>query len=345
MGDSIEKFLKPTGKIIVLAYPDTFVTVSDEWICKFLPLVGLGTRKYIKAGHAALILIENQTCEARYFDFGRYITPKGYGRVRGANTDVELEIPFKAQLGADESLENVEDFLLWLDANPHKTHGEGRLLASVCEVVNFEIAEDHIMNLQRRGSVLYGAFSKTESNCSRFVTDTILAATREKGIRKALNFNKLFTPSTVGNVEKAATSAIIYEVQNGKVGAFNSSAFKENLKNYFHKKRPSSENIILPTLPKTVQKLSGTGSSAWFDLITERLPEDHFRIKRYNDWHEVDFDGVYKALDKFDVEKTFHFTYDSHCAYCHILQFDKKIRFEKVASYSNFNSLQKARSA
>ena len=83
----------------MLAYPDTFVTMSDEWICKLLPLVGLGTRDYIKAGHAALILIENRTGVARYFDFGRYVTPKGHGRVRGANTDAELEIPFKAEIG------------------------------------------------------------------------------------------------------------------------------------------------------------------------------------------------------------------------------------------------------
>jgi hypothetical protein len=335
--------LKNTGKIIVLAYPDTFVSVSDEWICKFLPLVGLGTREYIKAGHAALVLIENESCEARYFDFGRYVTPKGYGRVRSAVTDAELALPMKAVIGENNLLQNTDEFLIWLDAHPQKTHGEGRLLASVCESVNFELAEEFILNLQQKGSVRYGAFGFTESNCSRFVTDTLIAATHEKEVQKALKFNKLFTPSTIGNVEKAASSAKVFEVQNGEIRLFNSSAFKENLRNYFHKNRPPAEVGNLPKLPKKAQKLTGTGSSAWFELIAESLPENHFRIKRYNNLRELDFDGVYIASEYFESSKPFSFTYDSHCEYCHILQNDKKIKFTNVKSYAHFNSSQKSR--
>ena len=88
--------------------------MSDELLVKLLPLVGLGTGNYIKAGHAALVLIENKTGKATYYDFGRYITPKGYGRVRGQNTDVELAIPFKAKIKNDQ-LKNLDQFLLWLD--------------------------------------------------------------------------------------------------------------------------------------------------------------------------------------------------------------------------------------
>jgi len=333
--------LKPTGKIIVLAHPDTFVKVTEEWICKFLPLVGLGTREYIKAGHAALVLIENETGNAFYYDFGRYVTPVGYGRVRGANTDAELEIPFKATFTDNNSLKNFKEFLLWLDANPEITHGEGRLLASVCDLVDYDKAKKHILNLQYRGSVLYGAFSKTESNCSRFVTDTLLAATKEKGIRKALKFNKLFTPSTVGNVEKAATKAVVFQVQEGVISEFNSSAFKENLKNYFHKNRPEKKEKDLPKLPINAQKLEGAGSSAWFELLSEKLPLNHFRIKRYNELHVMDFDGIYEASEVFDEKLPFRFTYDSHCEVCHILQSDKKIKFLKVASFASFNSSQK----
>lgn len=337
--------MKITGKIIVLAYPDTFVTVSDEWICKFLPLVGLGTREYIKAGHAALILIENKTQQARYYDFGRYVTPVGYGRVRGANTDAELEIPFRAKIDADKLLQNLDEFLLWLDANPQKTHGEGRLLASLCETVNFKTAQKHILKLQQKGSVRYGAFSRTESNCSRFVTDTILASTKERNIHKALKFNKLFTPSAIGNVEKAATSVAVYQVEGGEISKFSSSAFKENLKNYFHKNRPPSKKVELPLLPGNAQKLSGTGSSAWFELTPDKLPNNQFRIKRYNDLHVLDFDGIYEASEEFDPSKEYRFTYDSNCAYCYILQKNKKIRFNRVAVYSTVNSSQKVRSA
>ena len=337
------------GKIIVLAYPDTFVTMSDEWICKFLPLVGLGTWEYIKAGHAALILIENKTGEARYFDFGRYVTPKGTGRVRGANTDVELRIPFSAEISStDQRLLNLDQFLKWLDANPDRTHGDGRLLASVCDVINFEKAEGHIRRLQARGSIPYGAFHKTGSNCSRFVTDTILAATAEKKIIKALKFNKKFTPSGVGNVEKAALGEV-YEVFDGTVQPFKGSAFKENLVNYFGRKRGvdsfSSEDELTKILPKGAQLLKGIGSSAWFELVSDdQLPKFHFRIRRYNDLGKEDFDGVYYS-EELKKDNKFEFTYDSNCAYCHVIQNEKKIKLEVVADYTMFNSSQKVRSA
>jgi len=124
--------------------------------------------------------------------------------VRGANTDAELEIPFAAQINKQGALLNHAEFALWLDANPQRTHGEGRLLTSVCDAVDYQKANLFIENLQAEGSIPYSAFGKNGSNCARFVTDTILAATEDKLIVKALLFNKKFTPSTVGNVEKAA---------------------------------------------------------------------------------------------------------------------------------------------
>jgi len=341
-----------TGKIIVLAYPDTFVTVSDEWICKLLPLAGLGTRSFIKAGHAAMILIENKTGDARYYDFGRYITPKGYGRARSAYTDAELTIGFSAQISENNVLTNLSEFLLWLDANPLKTHGEGRLLASVCDEIDFQKAEEYILDIQKRGSIPYGAFDKSASNCARFVTETILTATSEKKIVKGLNFNKKFTPSAVGNVEKAAASGSVYEVFNGEISLFKGSAFRENLINYFDKTKSklsrsslvngSSYALLLPIM---AQKLSGTGSNAWFELTSEEeLPKYHFRIKRYNDLHKVDFDGVFFSTT-FDITEPFEFTYDSHCAFCHILQKNERIKLECIASYEEFSSSRKVRSA
>lgn len=340
-----------TGKIIVLAFPDTFVTMSTEWICKLLPLVGLGTTEYIKAGHAAMVLIENKSGKAQYFDFGRYVTPKGYGRVRGANTDAELRIPFTAIISEEGKVLNLDQILLWLDANPQKTHGEGRMLASVCDVIDYKKAETYIAQLQHKGSIPYGAFEKKGSNCARFVTDTILAATEDVKIRKALHFNKKFTPSTVGNVEKAASNAEVFEVFKGTIRPFTGSAFKENLTNYFHRKKADSSTInpSVATLEllnnKALQKLEGTGSSAWFEIMgSTELPEHHFNIRRYNELGEVDFDGVYVS-EALDPSQPFQFTYDSHCAFCHILQHNIKIKLDGLGSLASFNLAQKLRSA
>ena len=338
--------MKATGKIIVCAYPDTFVKVSTEWVCKLLPLLGLGTREYIKAGHAALVLIENATGKARYFDFGRYVTPEGHGRVRGENTDAELHFPIEAKISSNGELQNIAEMLNWLEGNPLKTHGQGRLLASVCDAIDFDTAYNFIISLQQQGSIPYGAFNKTGSNCSRFVTDTILTATSDKSIIKALNFNKKFTPSTVGNVEKAAVLNEVYEILNGKIRIFDGSALRENLKNYFHKKKPSSDTQKIFKLPPSAQKLVGTGSNAWFEILEEKLPKDHFRIRRYNDISEIDFDGIYRASEKFDASETYVFTYDSHCGYCHVVQKEKKIKFEVVNTYTDFlNSWRKVHSA
>ncbi|GEQ87068.1 hypothetical protein ULMS_25760 [Patiriisocius marinistellae] len=338
-----------TGKIIVLAFPDTFVKMSTEFICKILPLVGLGTREYIKAGHAALVLIENETGEACYFDFGRYVTPPGNGRVRGANTDAELKIPFKAKIDINNQLKNIEEFLIWLDANPQKTHGSGRLLASVCDAVNFKKAQEYINQLQGRGSMVYAAFDKTGSNCSRFVTDTILASTDDLKLIKSLNFNKKFTPSTVGNVEKAAIENSVFQVFNGVVSPFKSSALKENLTNYFDKRVPEnvshvSEKDLKEFEEKGFSKLEGTGSVAWFEVVKEKMPKNHFRIRRYSQQLEVDYDGVYVS-SSFDSSKPFKFTYDSHCAYCHVVQNGKKIKLKNKQSFASFNSSQKQHSA
>lgn len=44
--------------MLVLAYPETVVRVSDEWFCPLLPYVGIGSKNFVRAGHAALVLIE-----------------------------------------------------------------------------------------------------------------------------------------------------------------------------------------------------------------------------------------------------------------------------------------------
>ncbi len=331
-----------------MAYPDTFVRVSEEWVCKVLPYFGIGTKEYLKAGHAALVLIENETGHAAYYDFGRYITPKGKGRVRSAVTDAELEIPFKARIDDLGQLLNLKDLLLWLEANPKKTHGDGRLVASVCDEVDHEAAKNYILSLQGRGSIPYGAFVKEGSNCSRFVTDTILASTNNKKIISALKKNKQFTPSTVGNVEKAA-SEVVYQVHDGDIRTYNSSALKENLTNYFHKKPKTVVPAAGQTagkVPKNAHYLEGIGSGAFFTLHDEHTSLGAYRIKRYAEDGVKDFEGVFKVSDfSFDSSLPFQFVYDSNCNYCHVEQLKKIFRFDLVKEQQVINSVREAHSA
>lgn len=324
--------MKHTGKIIVLAYPDTYVLHSNEWFCKVLPWIGLGTREYIKAGHAALVLIDDRTGEARYYDFGRYITPYGFGRVRSRETDAELHLPLRAEFDNGGVLGNLDEFLVWLDAHPDRTHGSGRLLASVCASVEWEKAFGFVSDLQERGSIPYGAFVRNGSNCSRFVTDTLLASNWDSSVKRLLRRNKRFTPSTVGNVEKASTDGSVFQVQNGEVRRYSGSALRENLRNYFDRKRPESDLDISfnEMLTRRAQRLDGIGSGAWFELVDDALPGGRYRIRRYNDRGVMDHEAIYHSTE-LDSSRPFQFTYDSHCAYCHVVQDGKTIRLDNLS--------------
>ena len=71
--------MNSTGIMLVLAYPETVVRVSDEWFSPLLPYVGIGKKDFVRAGHAALVLIDKSSGVLEYHDFGRYITSLGTG--------------------------------------------------------------------------------------------------------------------------------------------------------------------------------------------------------------------------------------------------------------------------
>jgi len=333
--------LKYTGKIIALAFPDTFVKLSDERLVSWIVKSGLaGKGDYIKAGHAALVLIENETGNAEYYDFGRYVTPRGKGRVRSALTDVELAIPFKAVLSRTKELQNLHEFLVWLEGNPQKTHGMGRLVASVCDYIDYQKSKAFIQELQEQGSLPYKALpalGKVSSNCSRLVTDTILAGTDQAKIRRCLKRNRIFSPSTVGNVEKSALRGQIHEVLKGHVKPYQGTAFRENITNYFDRDIPSAQNTVLKNHSSTsisahAQYLSGIGCGAYF-LLKEAIANGTrlFQIERFTEHGEQDFIGIFEVDDlAFDSKAPYQFVYDSNCSYCHVEQTSQRFRFDLV---------------
>ncbi len=70
-----------------------------------------------------------------------------------------------------------------------------------------------------------------------------------------------------------------------------------------------------------------------------------YKIKRYNDFHEVDYVGVYETNDDFNVFEEFQITYDSHCEFCHVIQKGEKIKLQKIKTCPEFRILQKVASA
>ena len=325
-----------TGIIITLAFPDTIVRISDERIAPYLKYINVGCKNYIRAGHAALILIDIQTGDLEYYDFGRYTCTHGYGRVRGKTTDNELDFPLKAEI-KEGQIVNLKEILTFLATNPKLTHGDGKLVASVCSAINYKMAKEFIIELQHKYFVRYGAFLKKGSNCSRFVTDILIVSINIKNKAKKLIKSKRFTPSTVGNVVIADTEQMVYELsESGAISEFTSTPKAENRRCFLDKLSGYEPNLIGNLKPRPIEKiakhaqwLEGIGAGAWFELYeTENSLE--YNYKRISPYGNVDVDAIFKVLENgFNYHNDYKFIHYSNCKFFHIKQNGSVYRFER----------------
>ncbi|WP_406682970.1 hypothetical protein N1F78_09760 [Seonamhaeicola sp. MEBiC1930] len=332
-----------TGIILTLAYPETIVMVSEEWFSPYLRFLGVGKKNYLRAGHAALVLIDKETGVLEYHDFGRYITPEPTGRVRGRDTDNELHFPIKAEIENDE-IKNLNDILEFLATHPKLTHGDGKLVASVCHTIDYKKARTHITGMQEKHFIRYAAFIKEACNCARFVTDSLIASVTDKEIKERLVKSKWFTPSTVGNVLLADARNYSYEVsETGEISKFTGSQKSENIRCFLDKLRGHRVNLVGTLEPKhndevneNGQWLSGIAAGAWFELH----PTDNelvYRFRRISPYGNIDVDAIYKVQNHgFVFQESYEFVHYSNCKFFHVKQSGVVFRFERV-----INSQQK----
>lgn len=326
-----------TGIILTMAYPETIVMVADEWYSPFLRYLGIGKKDYLRAGHAALVLIDKSTGVLEYHDFGRYITPEPTGRVRGKETDNELNFPLFANIKNDKIV-NLNEILEFLATQPKLTHGDGKLVVSICNAINYEKARKHITEIQNKHFIRYAAFIKNACNCARFVTDSLIASVTNSKIKKALINSKWFTPSTVGNVLLADTENHIYEVtQHGKISEFEGSQKSENLRCFLDRLKDHKVNLVGTIKPKQnkvkaehAQWLSGIAAGAWFELY-ETENESDYRFRRVSPYGNIDCDAVFRIDDiSFDYNLPYEFVHYSNCKFFNVKQAETIFRFEKV---------------
>jgi len=327
-----------SGIIITLAYPETIVMVADEWYSPFLKYLGIGKKNYLRAGHAALVLIDKKTGVLEYHDFGRYITPEPMGRVRGRDTDKELDFPIKAELEHD-TIKNLDDILRFLGTQPKLTHGDGKLVASVCNMINYERARNHINNMQNQHFIRYAAFVKDACNCARFVTDSLIESITDEDIKKKLTKSKWFTPSTVGNVLLSNTEKYPFEVSeiDGVISEFKGSQKSENLRCFLDKLKNHKVNLVGTLKPRAIeglsvnaQWLSGIAAGAWFELhITDKALE--YRFRRISPYGNIDIDAIFKVENEtFSYDLGYEFVHYSNCKFFRVKQNEKIFRFNKV---------------
>ena len=323
--------------IVILSYPDTIVRPAYwERSSIIWPKIGVGGKHAVQAGHAALLLIKKNKTEINYFDFGRYMTSYGNGRVRSVTTDVELLIPIQAKY-EEGILVNINEILLWLDKHPEKTHGEGRLVASINYKINYLKAKNFIEGLISKKEIPYGAFIKKGSNCARFVNDTIIEATTNKKTRAQLKTSNIFTPSPIGTVIKGTSDNIIYKIENQKIELYeNRSILKEYRSSFFNKfdlqpnligtEKPNKEIFNL----ENATWISGIGSGAWFK-IEEHLNNLNYRVSRYTVDGIKDFESDFIIdNDSFNLKEDYAFIHPTNCNEVFVLQNGKNYYLKRV---------------
>ncbi|UZJ65769.1 hypothetical protein OKW96_06270 [Sphingobacterium sp. KU25419] len=71
---------------LILSWPDATIRGDEKWMM-FFKKIGIVKNLNFKVGHTGVVLISAKTGELLYYDFGRYISPRGYGRARSKDSD------------------------------------------------------------------------------------------------------------------------------------------------------------------------------------------------------------------------------------------------------------------
>ena len=193
--------------IIVLAWPEGMVAAAGGWYDKVLSTNG----KY-RVGHSALILVNTATNQLNYFDFGRYHSPFGFGRVRDLETDPDILLKSKPLI-LGNSIDNIKEILLEI-SNLKATHGHGTLYASILKNIDFNKAYEKAKEMQNMGLISYGPVVLTGTNCSRFVASIMRASKPHWLTKLRLRLPFCLSPSPKRNISIANSSYHVVNMKN-----------------------------------------------------------------------------------------------------------------------------------
>ena len=193
--------------IIVLAWPEGMVAAAGSWYDKVFSTNG----KY-RVGHSALILVNSTNNKMSYFDFGRYHSPFGFGRVRDLDTDPDISLK-SSPIISEHSIDNIKEILLEI-SNLKATHGHGRLYSSILQNIDFNSAFTKAKEMQNRGLISYGPIVLSGTNCSRFVSSIMLASKPHWLTRLRLKYPFCLSPSPKRNISIANSNYHVVDKEN-----------------------------------------------------------------------------------------------------------------------------------
>jgi hypothetical protein len=312
-----------TGFAIAIAWPETYCKQPGYWYDSLSNFIGLSDHHYYKVGHAALVLVDYETCKCRYFDFGRYHSPFQHGRVRSEATDDGLKVKTLASISEDgRKIENLEEILTELQLNP-ECHGEGKIHASYNRI-NFHRAYSKAFYLQHKSPIPYGPFRYNGSNCSRFVNSALIAGKPSWWTTFKLKYLVPLTPTPMNNVNSFENRVVLPKMLTNAPFCPTSISDKSKLKGTL------PEPDRLENIPELAQWLSGEGSGSWFS-IRQNEHAGYF-ISRFGSKGELECEGEFQISNtqSFNIRIPFQFEHLSHCRKVRIIQEKRLVEFVRI---------------
>ena len=311
-----------TGFAIAISWPETYCKQAGNWYDNILNSIGLAKHHYYKVGHAALVLVNAENGECRYFDFGRYHTPWKMGRARSEKTDPGLKIKTIARISAvKKELCNFKEILAELQHNP-ECHGEGAIHASYGPV-DYDKALAKACWYEDKSPFWYGPFRYRGCNCSRFVNDCIVAGKPKLSSLLKLRVFIPLTPTTLNNVNALDHKTVLPKMLTS--APFVPAPLQDKL----FLKTTLAQPERAPGIPDEAQWLSGEGCGSWFQI---EAYEKEYQITRYNKEAEIEFRALFHLSGgaSFDINKAYQFDYLSHYNKVCIVQNKQSFEFCKT---------------
>lgn len=326
---------------LVMAWPDQTARGDERWMALFKQL-GIVKNLNFKVGHAAIVLIDSQTGSLAYFDFGRYITPRGYGRARSVDSDPRLALYTHAVIDKSGNINNLKTILDELHQMEDATHGNGRLFFSITEGLSYAAAGQFAQHVVDQGPVKYGAIASGNNSCSRFVAQVLLAGfPSQHPVRRWIGLPESIKPSPMSNVVNASPGRTVHCYHNGLLQSFRMNRW-QSLSFQLDQLAPNFSTIkstCLPcdsqpgsiaepqkpaTVPAAAQWLGGIGEGAWFVLERDVNENRPVVVKYAANGHE-EYRIACSGNHSINPDMPYQFTYHCHYRRHTVRQYGKEI--------------------
>lgn len=313
----------------------------------FFKKIGIVKNLNFKVGHTGIVIINHHSGEMLFYDFGRYITPRGFGRARSKFSDPLLEIKTQAKIN-DNKIQNLDEIVIHFEELKPFMYGEGKLYFSIVEGINFEKAKQYGDDCVIQGTYPYGAVARNNNNCSRFITRMLLKSAQRFHFWHSLNLPETIKSSPVSNLVNASNQRMIYSyIQDEGLKQFKMNRWQslwflikqlgDNVKRKKADLLPTDQiigaikfNSKPITVPKNAMYLGGVGDGAWYSVAYDDNTQ-LFTIKRFTSYGRLEYVVQGMTSAPFNPKEPWTIIYDSHLLFTHIEQNGIKIKIDHTA--------------